>query len=227
MFCFFIGSCFGSLLCVIAQRVPLKKDFITTRSQCDHCNNTLRFWELIPIFSYLFLGFRCQRCGRRIPVITWLIEIIYGGIFYFCWVQPTSSMQLIAFLWLTTATLLSLTDYFYFLVEPKILYPLHLLLWSIMFYFHQPFYLSTLSLLMILGVFFWFSLRDSMGMGDWLLLGLWVPWLTIEQFSLLLFVASVSALGVFFVNYFLQKTHFQRLPFVPFLSLGLFVAYFL
>lgn len=227
MIYFLLGSCLGSFLCVVAQRLPLKQDFIFSRSCCDHCRKTLRFWELIPIISGLFLCFHCKRCGKRISFISWLVEIIYGGIFYFCCTQSSTFMQFIALVWLTAATLLSLTDYFYFLVEPKILYPLHLLLWGGMFYFHQPFYVSTFLLLVILGIFFWFSLRDSMGMGDWLLLAFWVPWLTLEQFSLLLFVASLSALIVFLGNYLFRKQPPQRLPFVPFLSLGLFVAYFL
>ncbi len=227
MIYFLLGSCLGSFLCVVAQRVPLQQDFIFSRSKCDSCQKVLRPWEMIPLFSCLLLKFRCQRCGGKIPAAFWLAELIYGGLFYFCWLQPTLKEKLIALLWLTTVFLLSLTDWFYFIVEPKILYPLHALLWGMMLYFKQPFYWTTVGTVVLLAAVLLVTLKDSMGLGDWLLLGLWAPWLSPLEFSQLLFAASSCALVFFGLYFLIQKKRLQRLPFVPFLSLGLLLVYFI
>lgn len=226
MFIFLIGSIFGSFLCVMAQRVPLKQSFVFSRSKCDHCQQALRFWEMIPIFSSLFLRFRCRRCGQRFSRLLFLSEIIYGGILTFCWLQPTRIEQGIALIWLTTLFLLSLTDLFYLTVEPKILYIGHGLLWGVCFYTQQPFYWETIGMLLFIGFIYLAYLKNSMGLGDLLLLTCWAPWLTPSDFSLMLLTASILALMVF-GGCFLLKRSLKQLPFVPFLSLGVFLVYFL
>ena len=51
---FMIGTCFGSFISCMAQRY-ITHTSILGRSHCDYCNHPLAFYELIPIFSYLFL----------------------------------------------------------------------------------------------------------------------------------------------------------------------------
>ncbi|MGX7197863.1 prepilin peptidase [Enterococcus olivae] len=227
MFYFLIGSCLGSFFCVVAQRVPLKQSFLFSRSRCDHCQQSLRSWELIPIVSSLLLRFRCQRCGQSFSRVIWLAELVYGGIFYYCWLQSAFSDQLIAWIWLTTVFLLSLTDLFYLTVEPKFLYPGHALLWGICLYLQLPFYWETLGITLMLAVFFWLYLHYSMGLGDLLLLICWAPWLSPQEFSQLLLTASLLALMAFALHWFIQRERIKQLPFVPFLSVALFLVYFL
>ncbi|KAF1301205.1 prepilin peptidase [Enterococcus saccharolyticus] len=226
MLIFFIGTCLGSFLCVVAQRVPQKKSFMLSRSQCDHCQQVLRSWELIPLLSAVLLRFRCQRCKVRFSSISWWAELIYGGLLLFIWQQPTLSAKLITGVWLTTAFLLTLTDLFYWLVEPRLLYPLHGLLWWIMFYQNQEFHWETLAIVGVLASSLSLFYQHAIGLGDLILLLLWSPWLTLNQFALLVLVASASAI-VIFCGYAILRITQIRLPFVPFLSFGLFVAYFL
>lgn len=71
------GIIFGSFLNVCIYRIPEKKD-IVTRSHCMECGYQLAWYDLIPVFSYLFLKGRCRKCGTKISVQYPLIELLNG-----------------------------------------------------------------------------------------------------------------------------------------------------
>lgn len=83
---FALGAAFGSFLNVLALRYQpgqavfdLKK--ISGRSRCPHCRKKLRWYELLPIVSFLFLRGRCSACRKKISFQYPLIEIASGAIF--------------------------------------------------------------------------------------------------------------------------------------------------
>lgn len=229
MIYYILGSCFGSFLCVIAERIPIKRPFIVARSQCTNCQRTLNFWEMIPIISSLLLKFRCRTCHKKIPITYFVTEILYGFIFAFSINQPSVKDCVITLCWLTTALLLSLTDIFYLIIEPKIFYPTHLGLTSLFLFFKMPIYWESVMLYFLICSVIILFLKEAMGMGDLLLLLFWVPWLTLIELTQLLLIASSSALIVYLVISLVSTKQIKtlQLPFVPFLSLGLFIVHFL
>ena len=69
------GSLFGSFLNVVITRLPVKgKFFSEARSQCPECKHTIRWYDLIPVFSWIFLLGRCRDCKARISVRYPLVE---------------------------------------------------------------------------------------------------------------------------------------------------------
>lgn len=78
---FAAGLLFGSFSGVLVARVPAGVDVISTRSRCDGCGQTLRWWELIPVASWVVLRGRCPRCEVRVPVTWTLIELGTGLLF--------------------------------------------------------------------------------------------------------------------------------------------------
>lgn len=59
-----LGLCLGSLATAMAYRLPRGISMITQdRSHCPHCNRTLTFLDLFPVFSWVFLRGRCRGCG--------------------------------------------------------------------------------------------------------------------------------------------------------------------
>ena len=77
LFGFIIGASLGSFIKVLADRSILDKKF-TGRSECPKCHKKLNWYELIPIFSYLFLKGKCSKCQTKIPLEYLLIEILTG-----------------------------------------------------------------------------------------------------------------------------------------------------
>ena len=78
---FSIGITFGSFFTLAVYRIPRKEDITHVRSHCTTCNHRLNFWDLIPIFSYLFLRGKCRYCGEKIRIRYFLLEILSGIVF--------------------------------------------------------------------------------------------------------------------------------------------------
>jgi len=79
---FIIGASVGSFLNVLIDRLPNNKS-ITGRSHCDYCKKKLAWFDLIPVFSFLFLKGRCRYCKKKLSFQYPLIEILTGLIFFF------------------------------------------------------------------------------------------------------------------------------------------------
>lgn len=72
---FILGAVIGSFLNVVILRTPLKQSIVKNRSHCMSCGNQLKNIDLIPIFSYIFLGGKCRFCKARISPRYWIVEL--------------------------------------------------------------------------------------------------------------------------------------------------------
>lgn len=75
---FVIGTLFGSFYSLAVYRIPRRIDIIKTHSFCPNCNHRLGFWELIPVWSYIFLGGKCKSCKQKIRPRYFILEILSG-----------------------------------------------------------------------------------------------------------------------------------------------------
>lgn len=78
---FIIGLCVGSFFNVILFRLDRKKGIMTGRSECQNCHQQLRWHDLIPLISYLYLRGNCRYCRSEISMVYPLIELATGLIF--------------------------------------------------------------------------------------------------------------------------------------------------
>lgn len=74
--CAIIGMCFASFSECAASRKASGKSVLKGRSVCDSCGHSLGVFDLIPVFSYLFLGGKCRYCKKKIPAFSTVAEII-------------------------------------------------------------------------------------------------------------------------------------------------------
>ena len=82
---FIVGIVFGSFFNVVGLRLPKNESLISPRSHCVNCNHILDWYELIPVFSYLFLKGKCRKCKQKISMQYPLIEIIILFKFFYFW----------------------------------------------------------------------------------------------------------------------------------------------
>lgn len=75
---FLFGIVTGSFLNVCIYRIPEKQNIATVRSHCMSCGYTLKWYDLIPLLSYLALGGRCRKCKAKLSVQYPLIEALNG-----------------------------------------------------------------------------------------------------------------------------------------------------
>jgi len=81
---FIFGICIGSFLNVCIYRLPASKSIINpARSICPNCGNIIRFYDNIPVLSYLWLKRKCRYCNSPIAFRYFLIELT-GGFFSLC-----------------------------------------------------------------------------------------------------------------------------------------------
>lgn len=78
---FLYGIVIGSFLNVCIFRLPLKQDIVKVRSHCMSCDYQLKWYDLVPLFSYLFLKGRCRKCGAKISPQYPIIEATNGVLY--------------------------------------------------------------------------------------------------------------------------------------------------
>lgn len=78
---FLFGICIGSFLNVVIIRLPRHESLIKRASHCMTCGTKIRPIDLIPVFSWIFLGGKCHNCGEKIspryPIVESLNGIMY------------------------------------------------------------------------------------------------------------------------------------------------------
>ncbi|MBP1047884.1 prepilin peptidase [Enterococcus sp. BWM-S5] len=222
---FILGCCLGSFYCLIAERVPQGKSILSPASHCPYCRQRLSFYELIPLLSITTQQFQCRSCFKQLPIIYFISELAGGFLCVFCFAQGLHPSSLYLFLFLSMGLLLSLTDCFYLIVEPRIFYSfsITLLAWQLWCSFSLHLAAGLIISLFLCGLNKLFP--QAIGGGDILLLGCWSLLLGWESILLLLFSASTSALLYSMTQQLLFRKRITQLPFVPFLTIGLFSVF--
>jgi leader peptidase (prepilin peptidase) / N-methyltransferase len=77
----FFGLCIGSFLNVVIYRLPLGQSLATPPSRCRNCGYSLRWFDNVPVVSWLLLRGRCRKCGVAVSWQYPLVELITGALF--------------------------------------------------------------------------------------------------------------------------------------------------
>jgi len=224
-----VGLTIGSFLNVLIYRLPRGKQFVKGRSICPDCGQIIKWYQNVPIVSYLALRGRCAHCRKRISLRYPLVELLNGlGYLFFYW-RYDLSVELAVFAFLTSALVaIFFIDLDHQLIPDAITLPGVILALAVSF---APGGLGivpsliglvvgggALYLIALLGD--WLFKRESMGGGDIkmaAMLGAFLGW----QKVLLIFVASaaiglVVSMALMLVSARLRET--RVVPFGPFIA---------
>lgn len=80
---FLFGCIIGSFLNVCIYRIPENKSIAFPGSHCPKCSTPLKWYDLIPVLSFVFLKGRCRYCGERISPRYPAVELLNGLIYLF------------------------------------------------------------------------------------------------------------------------------------------------
>jgi len=75
-YAFCVGGVVGSFLNVVIYRVPRRESVVKPRSHCPHCGRVIRWYDNIPLLSWLILRARCRDCGVPISVRYPTVELL-------------------------------------------------------------------------------------------------------------------------------------------------------
>ena len=81
VFIFAFGSCIGSFLNVVIYRMPRDKSLVTPPSSCPSCGKHIRFYDNVPLLSWLMLGGKCRYCKTPISIRYFIIELLTAVVF--------------------------------------------------------------------------------------------------------------------------------------------------
>lgn len=105
---FFFGACIGSFLNVCIYRIPAGQSIVSPPSRCPQCGIRIRWWQNVPIASWLFLKGKCSVCKVKISIRYLLVETLTGLLFLKIFMIFTFHPATIVF-WIFAAALVTLT----------------------------------------------------------------------------------------------------------------------
>ncbi len=118
---FVLGSCMGSFLNVCIYRLPKEKSIVVPGSFCPKCKASIKWYDNIPLLSYLFLRACCRSCGKKIPLRYPTVELITAVFFVILYSELGFSIELLKYIFLfSLLTVVSFIDIKYHAI------PMHL-----------------------------------------------------------------------------------------------------
>ena len=232
---FVFGSIWGSFANVCIYRLPANKNVATGRSCCPNCNKLIKWYDNIPIVSFLFLQGVCRNCSKKINTQYLLVELISGFSFAICYYFFGISITTLLFFILTICfVIIFFIDLKHFIIPNELTITLMVIgiIKSIDPDLNNEIFPNFINsvlggvigyMLIWLIILFYKKVRnkEGMGLGDAKLLsaiGFWFGWVSLP-FILFFssFIALVSVLPDLIKN---KKNLTSQIPFGPFIILG-------
>jgi leader peptidase (prepilin peptidase)/N-methyltransferase len=230
------GAIVGSFLNVCIIRLPKEESIISPGSHCPHCNHPIKFYDNIPLISYLLLRGKCRYCKRSISAQYPLVEGItaIGSLLLFL-KYGLSWSYLFYFSFVAALIIITVIDLYHQIIPDVISIPwIGVGLLGALIIPHITFFNSLLGILLGGGSLFvvatlyqWLFKREGMGGGDVKLLAMIGAFLGWESVILTILLSSLigSITGIIIIA--LKGKDFKyAIPFGPFLSLGAVIALF-
>lgn len=119
---FILGSVMGSFFHVVATRMSNDESIIAPSSHCHTCDHKLKWYELIPIVSYIIQGGKCRKCGSYLPLSYLVIEIVTGILYAVCYHEYGLSPELIiSVIFISILIIVIVSDIEYMIILDEVL----------------------------------------------------------------------------------------------------------
>lgn len=238
LFAFLLGLQIGSFLNVCIYRIPRGESLISPRSHCPHCQKPIKWFDNIPLLSFLLLRGKCRECGERISPRYFAVELVTGLLFLFLYLKFGFSTPFFIYLLLSIVlVIIAFIDLEHYLIPNLFTYPGVFVGLILSFFF--PFLQNSgtavealkwsslgilvgggsLALIALLGQFLF--KKESMGMGDMKLLAMMGAFMGPRAVLLIIFVSCVigAIVGLSLIALGKKKRE-DYIPYGPFLALG-------
>lgn len=223
------GVTVGSFLNVCIYRLPKKISISKGRSMCTSCNNTIKFYDLIPVLSYIILGGKCRNCKSKIsfryPLIEflnallWLITFLYFGF---------TIKSVIYCIFFSVLLILSMIDFDIQEIPNELQFCILILGVSSLFVDGFPvlFWDRIIAMFIIsIPMAILTIVINGFGGGDIKLMFVAGFLLGTKSIILTMFIGSILA-SIYGIAYLIIKKERKQIPYGPFLSIGMFISIF-
>jgi leader peptidase (prepilin peptidase)/N-methyltransferase len=242
VFTFIFGLILGSFLNVCIYRIPLKKSIVTPPSGCPGCGERIRFYDNIPIISYIILMGRCRHCSKPISIRYPLIELLTGllSLSVFIHFYPDYGQYMVFLIFVSALIVISFIDLSHQIIPDIISIPgiiagvIVTIIFSLVSKYQITWYDSLIGAIGGGGILYLVAFgfekltgKEGMGGGDVKLLTMIGAWMGWRAIPLILLASSltgsiIGALALLLAGKGLRA----RIPFGPFLVMGTLVYLF-
>ena len=231
---FILGTVLGSFYGVLGSRLPIEKSIVKPGSHCEFCKHPLKWYELIPIISFLIQKGKCRKCHKKLSWMYLFTELFTGILFVASYLYLGVSYEFFVSLILSSlVTIIFVSDMKYMIILDS-----PLIVSGILFFALQWIYFGiSVALMSLLNGFITFSImfligklgnfifkKESLGGGDIKLSFLSGMILGIPLSVISLMLSSFLALPYAFACLSLKNDH--EVPFGPFLISALWIVFF-
>ncbi len=222
---FLFGAAVASFLNATLYRIDNKykyPDIFTKNSHCEKCGKQLNWIELFPILGYILLKGKCSTCHKGISSYYPLSELFLGVTFLLIYIYSIPFTTVLVILFLFT---LSYFDYIYMAVQKNLIH-IFLLLCVVLFFFNLDF--TNLIAPTITGLIFLLinRFKESVGLGDILVLFSIGILLSYQQFIVMFWVGVVLALLYSLLLLAITKQDIKKakVPMLPFFTISFLLS---
>jgi leader peptidase (prepilin peptidase)/N-methyltransferase len=241
---FVIGLIFGSFANVCIYRLPKGKSIIFPGSFCPNCNKSIKWYDNIPLISYLILKGKCRYCKKPISFRYFIVELVTGILFTIVYKKFGISPSFFIYnLLILSLIIISFIDIDTFLIPDVIVLPGIFL--GLVFSFLFPKIHDMKKIESILysfwgvitggGILIFLGFigkilfkKEAMGGGDVKLLGMIGSFLGWKVIFLTLFFGSIFGTLISLILILLKKKKIDEyVPFGPYLAIGAVISIFI
>lgn len=230
LFVFVFGMVVGSFLNVCICRMPKNESIVSPPSHCPLCSYQIRWYDNIPVLSYLVLRGKCRGCGTHISLQYPLVELLNGilALFLFLRFGPTLVFAAL-FLFCSALVVITFIDIEHQIIPDEISLSGIVAGFVLSFFLQGHGWLNSLlgillgggSLLLVAYVYQRLTGKEGMGGGDIKLLAMMGAFLGWKSVPFIIFTSSLagSLIGVS-IMLFQKKDSKLAIPFGPYLAFG-------
>ncbi|MBR4591694.1 MAG: prepilin peptidase [Elusimicrobiaceae bacterium] len=239
---FMVGLIFGSFLNVCIYRIPREKSIAWPPSACPNCNEPIKWYDNIPVLSYLLLLGKCRHCKKPISMQYPVVELITGVLTcLFVWRFGLTVWTGAVLVAVYALLILSAIDFEFMIIPDR--FSLGLIGWGLLVAWFNPnfsglWWQRELTSLLGAGVGLfgvlalaligtWLFKKEAMGGGDVKLMGgvgALIGWQGV--ITTIVFASFLGLVYAIFLMIFKGKKRGDAIPFGPFLSLGALINLF-
>ena len=222
-----LGLCVGSFCNVLIFRLPKGEEFVKTPSHCMACGHRLRWFELVPVVSWLAQGGKCRSCGVKLSAQYPIVEALNGGAWLLAaWLFRGDAVRAVLYSALfSLLTVVAVIDWRTFEIPNGVNLAIFLLgvVQLVVDRGNWALYLIGMCSVSLLFLLLWFVTHgNGLGMGDVKLMaaaGLLLGW---PRILLAMILGSVSGAIIHTIR--MRRGAGRKLAFGPYLSAGIWVA---
>lgn len=230
VFAFIFGTVVGSFLNVCICRMPKNESIVSPPSHCPYCSYQIRWYDNIPLLSYLLLRGKCRGCCTHISMQYPLVELLNGvlSLFLFLRFGPTVTFAAL-FLFCSALVVITFIDIEHQIIPDEISLGGIVVGFALSFFIAGHTWLNSLlgillgggSLLLVAYLYHWLTGKDGMGGGDIKLLAMMGAFLGWKAVPFIIFASSLVGSLVGISIMLLQKKDSKlAIPFGPYLAFG-------